>query len=100
MDKDVQDYIDKKVGELKQEFQPHIERLYSNERKLGENDVRVEKDQQEWARNWSQHSEFYKKFEEVESENDKVTGGLKVVGILLVPIIISIIATTIRMFIG
>lgn len=53
----------------------------------------------EWDRNWKQHAEFYADINKLSSENDSVSGGVKVLGAIMVPIFVSVIIALIRSFI-
>lgn len=96
MDKDIQDYIDK----LKEEMRIHIEKIYWNATEIGRIQQQQTNDEKEWVRNWTQHTEFYSKLDTVESENDRVAGGIKVLGAIMVPVVVSVIIALIKSFWG
>ena len=49
-------------------------------------------------RNFEQHKEFYSKLGKVESENDKVAGGIKVVSVVLIPVVLAVVVTLVKAF--
>ena len=51
-----------------------------------------------FGRNDKQHTEFYSEIKILKGENDKISGGLKVVQIGILPIIIAVIVALIKGF--
>lgn len=92
--------MDEQLDRIESMIKEYIEKSNSNTNNMG----RIEEQQhfynKEWDRNWKQHEEFYKKLDILESENDRVAGGIKVLGALLVPIVIGLLISLFKSFFG
>jgi hypothetical protein len=92
--------IENRIDKIEIELKEHISKDSESAFNLGKIEEKQENYKNDFIRNWDQHKEFYDKINVLESENDRISGGLKLLNILLVPVIVSLIVSLVKSFMG
>jgi hypothetical protein len=92
-------HLDEKIDRLEKIVMRAEDKTNCNREDVTRMQEQLKAGAEAFGRNDKQHTEFYSEIKILKGENDKISGGLKVIQIGIVPIIIAVIVALIKVFI-